>query len=445
MSSTAMRILITAFLFIASLHISAAQSPSPSYRSMLTHIDSKGGFTRGELMRRAAHRSRHRTATVLSGSYTRTSSSSNTSPTRLYSGQAEYLMELAIGTPPVPFIALADTGSDLTWMQCKPCKLCFAQDTPIYDPTTSSTFSTVPCSNDNCLPVWRRNCSTTTHCRYRYVYGDGAYSAGVIGTETLTFGSTYNQEPNVSVGGIAFGCGVDNGGLSYNSTGTVGLGRGSLSLVAQLGVGKFSYCLTDFFNTSLGSPVLFGFLAELRDPSNGAIVQSTPLVHNLNFPSWYYVSLEGISLGETRLPIPNGTFDIRGDGTGGMIVDSGTIFTILVETAFREVVSHVAEVLNQPVVNASSLNGPCFPAPAGVRQLPDMPDMVLHFACGADMRLQRDNYMSFDEEESSFCLNIVGTTSSVSVLGNFQQQNIQMLFDITVGELSFVRTDCSKL
>ncbi|CAL4992522.1 unnamed protein product [Urochloa decumbens] len=436
---------LTIFVLVASLHISAAPQPPSGYRSTLTHVDSKGGFTRAELMHRAAHKSRHRAATVLSSSYSRTSSSSNTRPTRIYSGQAEYLMELAIGTPPVPFVALADTGSDLTWTQCKLCKLCFEQDTPIYDPTASSTFSPVTCSNDNCLPVWRRNCSTTSHCRYRYVYGDGAYSAGVIGTETLTFGSSYDQAPSVSVAGIAFGCGVDNGGLSYNSTGTVGLGRGGLSLVAQLGVGKFSYCLTDFFNTSLESPVLFGFLAELTDPSDGAIVQSTPLVHNLQSPSWYYVSLEGISLGDTRVPIPNGTFDIHDDGTGGMIVDFGTIYTVLVESAFREVVSHVAKVLNQPVMNASSLDGPCFPAPAGERQLPDMPDLVLHFAGGTNMTLHRDNYLSFDQEASSFCLNIVGTTSSVSVLGNFQQQNIQMRFDITVGELSFLHTDCSKL
>ncbi|RLM69274.1 hypothetical protein C2845_PM17G11550 [Panicum miliaceum] len=128
-----------------------------------------------------------------------------------------------------------------------------------------------------------------------------------------------------------------------------------------------------------------------------------------------------------------------------MIADSGTIFTILVESAFRVIVDSVAGVLGQPVVNASSLDSPCFPAPPGEWPLPDMPDMVLHFADGADMRLPRDNYMSFNQEEAAFCLTIVGTTYSVSVLGNFQQQNIQMLYDITVGQLSFVPTDCSKL
>jgi hypothetical protein len=443
-----MQFLVTSFLLaFASLHSSAAPSPS-GYRSTLTHVDSKGGFTKAELMRRAAHRSRHRAARMLSGSYSTSSTSSDTRPTRMFSGQAEYLMELAIGTPPVPFVALADTGSDLTWTQCQPCKLCFAQDTPIYDRNSSSSFSLVSCSSDACLQhIWSPRCNATSHCRYRYVYGDGAYSAGVMGTETITFGSGYDDA--ISVGGIAFGCGVDNGGLSYNSTGTVGLGRGTLSLVAQLGVGKLSYCLTDFFNTSLGSPVLFGSLAELADdPSGGAAaVQSTPLVQCPQNPSWYYVSLEGISLGDARLPIPNGTFDLHADGTGGMIVDSGTIFTSLVESAFRVVVGNVADVLGQPVVNASSLDSPCFPAPAGASQLPEMPDMVLHFAGGADMRLHRDNYMYFDKDSSSFCLTIAGSPGpvSTSVLGNFQQQNIQMLFDITVGQVSFVPTDCSKL
>ncbi|KAF7000014.1 hypothetical protein CFC21_015972 [Triticum aestivum] len=430
-------------LLLASLANSAAPPPS-SYRSTLTHIDSKLGFTKAQLMRRAVHRSRLRAATTLPG-YSTTSSMSSTGP-RLRSGQAEYLMELAIGTPPVPFVALADTGSDLTWTQCQPCKLCFPQDTPVYDPTTSSSFSPMPCSSATCLPIWSRNCTPSALCRYRYAYGDGAYSAGGLGTETLTFGSsTPGEAPAASAGGVAFGCGTDNGGDSYNSTGTVGLGRGSLSLVAQLGVGKFSYCLTDFFNTSLGSPVLFGSVAELAT-SGDAAVQSTPLLQSPQSPSRYYVSLEGISLGDTRLPIPNQTFALRADGTGGMIVDSGTIFTILVESAFRVVANHVAEVLGQPAVNATSLDNPCFPAPAGERQLPAMPDMVLHFAGGADMTLHRDNYMSFDGEDSSFCLNIAGATStSTSVLGNFQQQNIHLLFDITVGQMSFVPTDCSKL
>jgi hypothetical protein len=85
---------------------------------------------------------------MLSG-YSTTSSNSTSRP-RLQSGQAEYLMNLAIGTPPVPFVALADTGSDLIWTQCQPCKLCFPQDTPIYNTSASTSFSPEPCSSAMC-------------------------------------------------------------------------------------------------------------------------------------------------------------------------------------------------------------------------------------------------------------------------------------------------------
>jgi len=225
-------------------------------------------------------------------------------------------MELAIGTPPVPFVALADTGSIVTWTQCKPCKHCFPQDTPVYDTADSSSFSPVPCAGTTCWPGWSTNCTACSPCRYRVAYVDGSYSAGVLGTETITFGSNPGA-PGASVGGIVFGCGVDNGGASLNSTGTVGLGPGSLNLVAQVGVGKVSYCLTDFFNTSLGSPVLFGSLAKLASPTadDAAAVQSTPVVQSLHYPWVYYASLEGISLGNARLPIPIGTFDLRDDGS----------------------------------------------------------------------------------------------------------------------------------
>ena len=100
----------TLLLLLASLCCSAAAPPS-GYRSMLTHIDSHGGFTKAELMRGAAHRSRHGASTMASG-YSKTCSDAG--PARLRSSQAEYLMELAIGTPPVPFVALADTGSIVT-------------------------------------------------------------------------------------------------------------------------------------------------------------------------------------------------------------------------------------------------------------------------------------------------------------------------------------------
>ncbi|CAN1143985.1 Probable aspartic protease At2g35615 [Linum perenne] len=53
-------------------------------------------------------------------------------------------MNLSIGTPPFQLLAIADTGSDLTWVQSKPCDQCYHQKSPIFDPSNSSTLRKLP-------------------------------------------------------------------------------------------------------------------------------------------------------------------------------------------------------------------------------------------------------------------------------------------------------------
>jgi saccharopepsin len=59
----------------------------------------------------------------------------------------EYVMNISLGTPAQQFVAVADTGSDLTWLQCKPCTTCIEQPDTIYDPTLSSTYKNLTCDS----------------------------------------------------------------------------------------------------------------------------------------------------------------------------------------------------------------------------------------------------------------------------------------------------------
>lgn len=111
-----------------------------------------------------------------------------------------------------------------------------------------------------------------------------------------------------------------------NVAGIVGLGCGTLSLVSQVGSRKFSYYFTSIGDNK-SSSLLFGSLKDLN-VSNGAII-STPLIRNPILPS-----LEGITIGQTLLPIPKPLFQIGNDGGGGLMIDSGTIVTSLQEDAF---------------------------------------------------------------------------------------------------------------
>ncbi|KAL0332628.1 UNVERIFIED_CONTAM: Aspartic proteinase nepenthesin-2 [Sesamum calycinum] len=163
-------------------------------------------------------------------------------------------MDLSIGTPPLCYPAILDTGSDLTWTQCQPCRQCFDQPTPIFDPKNSPTFSKVDCSSNFCTELPGSICNQGT-CLYSYGYGDGSYTNGFLATETFTF-------EDVPVPNLVFGCGFDNEGNFNGSTGLVGLGRGMLSLVSQLQEPKFSYCLPAFGDASATGKLLMGSQAN---------------------------------------------------------------------------------------------------------------------------------------------------------------------------------------
>jgi len=48
-----------------------------------------------------------------------------------------------------------------------------------------------------------------------------------------------------------------------------------------------------------------------------------------------YVTMEGISIGEKSLDIAPGTFEMKNNGTGGVIIDRGTTLTYLVDDVYE--------------------------------------------------------------------------------------------------------------
>jgi saccharopepsin len=49
--------------------------------------------------------------------------------------------------------SIADSGSDLTWTQFKPCEKCYKQNSSLFDPDQSSTYSTVGCKSGPCTAL----------------------------------------------------------------------------------------------------------------------------------------------------------------------------------------------------------------------------------------------------------------------------------------------------
>jgi len=86
----------------------------------------------------------------------------------------------------------------------------------------------------------------------------------------------------------------------------------------------------------------------------------------------------------------------------------------------------------------------CFALPSGVAMgAVQAPALVLHFDGGAEMVLPRDNYLQ-EPRVGLMCLAVV-STSGMSIIGNVQQQNFYMLFDVHNNKLSFAPTHCDRI
>ncbi|CAN6199254.1 unnamed protein product [Urochloa humidicola] len=422
---------------LISLVCATLASGAAGVRVELTRIHAHPGVTVTRFVRDALRRDMHRhTARRLAT----TSNTTVSAPTRKNSpAGGEYLMTLAIGTPPLRYPAIADTGSDLIWTQCAPCSAqCFKQPSPLYNPASSTTFRVSTCGSSS---------SASTACPpYNYTYGTG-WTAGILGSETFTFGGS-SPADQTRVSGVIFGCSNASSDDFQGSSGLVGLGRGAVSLVSQLGAGRFSYCLTPFQDSSSKSKLLIGPSASL-DGTGAGVVGSTPFVSSpatAPMNTFYYLNLKGISLGTTALSIPPGAFSLKADGSGGLIIDSGTTFTSLADAAYQRVRAAVVSLVTLPTsADGSAATGfdLCFALQSPTSSPPAMPSMTLHFD-GADMVLPSDNYMM--QDSSVWCLAMQNQTDGeMSTLGNYQQQNIHILYDVGQETLSFAPTKCSTL
>ncbi|KAM7517969.1 hypothetical protein LguiB_016931 [Lonicera macranthoides] len=407
-----------------------AHASRTGMRVSLEHVDSGTNLTKFDRLQRAMKRGRSRlhrlNAMVLAAGSDHISSP-------IAAGNGEFLMKISIGTPPEPYSAIMDTGSDLIWTQCKPCKECFDSPTPVFDPEKSKSFSKMACSSSLCKALPTSSCSGG--CEYMYSYGDYSSTQGLMATETFTFGK-------VAVEKIGFGCGDDNEGSGFSQGGgLVGLGRGPLSLVSQLGEPKFSYCLTSIDDSKSTSTLLLGSLASGVNSTSKSI--STPLKKNSLQPSFYYLTLEGITVGDTKLNIEKSTFALNEDGSGGVIIDSGTTITYLEESAFDLVKEEfVKKVKLEKDDSGTTGLDLCFKLPSDSNEV-EVPKFVFNFE-GGDLELPGENYVIADTSWGVLCL-AMGSSRGMSIIGNVQQQNLLVLHDLDKETISFTPTHCNQL
>ncbi|KAK7324264.1 hypothetical protein VNO77_27795 [Canavalia gladiata] len=352
----------------------------------------------------------------------------------------EYFMRIYIGTPPVERFALADTGSDLIWLQCSPCKKCVPQNTPLFDPRKSSTFRSVSCDSQPCtlLPKDQHHCGNSGECKYSYYYADNSFTKGKIGIDVINFGSKGGNK-GITFPKFTFGCGYDNKETDSNPTkpgniGLVGLGAGPLSLVSQLGddIGhKFSYCFLPLGSNST-SKLTVGKEAMIK----GKHVVSTPLIIKSSDPTFYYLHLEGIYVGKKMVKTS------KTETNGNIVIDSGTTWTHLETRFYNNFVTLVKEALGvEAEPNPPHGFNFCFRRSVDA----DFPSFVFRFT-GAKVRVNPITLFSLIED-NLFCMLILPNSEDGSspTFGNQAQVGYQVEYDIKGGKVSFAPADCTKL
>lgn len=342
-------------------------------------------------------------------------------------GSGEYFSRLGVGSPAKEYYMVIDTGSDISWLQCQPCSDCYKQSDPVFNPTLSSSYASLSCSTRQCRSLDIGACRNG-ECLYQVSYGDGSYTVGNLVTETVSFGTSG------SVPKVAIGCGHDNEGLFVGSAGLLGLGGGPLSMPSQIKATSFSYCLVD--RDSRKSSTL-----EFNSAKPESSSVTAPILRNSKLNTFYYVGLTGFSVGGRAVSIPPGTFAVDEIGAGGVIVDSGTAVTRLPSRAYtslRDAFTRLTRHLK--AAKSFAIFDTCydFSSLSSVK----VPTVALSFAGGQQLELPAKNYLIPVDSEGTFCFAFAETTSSMSIIGNVQQQGTRVHYDLAKSQVTFSENSC---
>ncbi|KAJ9178391.1 hypothetical protein P3X46_010278 [Hevea brasiliensis] len=316
-----------------------------------------------------------------------------------------FFVQVGFGTPQQNFDLLLDTGSDVTWVQSKPCSTC----KKIFNPSASSTFS-----NHSCIiPSGESN--------YIIKYRDHSYSKGYYGCDTITMSRT-QVYPN-----FRFGCGQNPNKKFSGASGVLGLTSDG---DAMKRFGKiFCYCLPT-------KEPSYGYLHFERDAQSKC---KTDKSIRLLAKTYYYVNLIGISVAQMRLEISSSF-----PSNPSTIIDSGTIITRLPSSIYTQLRSAFNKSMSQyPPAKAVEPLDTCYNL-KGNRN-PTIPQVVLHFENSNDIRLDTDTVLYKGDIDTVFCLAFAAKEkqSDLNIIGSHQQRKLNILYDLQNGKLGFGMGNCN--
>ncbi|KAG8490408.1 hypothetical protein CXB51_013693 [Gossypium anomalum] len=323
-------------------------------------------------------------------------------------------VSLSVGSPPQNVTMVLDTGSELSWLHCK--------KTPnlnsVFTPELSKSYIHIPCAS--------LICKTRSSIRPGFLFGcmDSGFSS--------------------------------NSDEDSKATGLMGMNRGSLSFVSQMGFPKFSYCISGFDSSGvlLLGDTRFSWLKTLNYTPLIQISDPLPYFDRVA----YTVQLEGIKVGNKMLDLPRSAFLPDHTGAGQTMVDSGTQFTFLmgpVYTALRnEFLQQTREVLRvfeDPNFVFQGAMDLCYQVDESPgTSFSNLPLVSLMFQ-GAEMSVLGERLLYRVPEMNKGSVSVYCFTFGNSdllgieafVIGHHHQQNVWMEFDLVKSRVGFAEIRCA--
>uniref|UniRef100_A0A7N0TB21 Peptidase A1 domain-containing protein n=1 Tax=Kalanchoe fedtschenkoi TaxID=63787 RepID=A0A7N0TB21_KALFE len=361
-------------------------------------------------------------------------STAATSPAKdgaVVAAAGDFVVTLGLGTPRTDVSLIVDTASNVVWTQCKPCTTyCYKQKTAVFDPFSSKTYENVSCERSSCgiftgMAGMSRDCAAGT-CSYAMDYSDKSFSKGFFALDVLTVGSDSLPE-------FYFGCGQENKGHFGGAAGILGLGRDTFSAVVQTEekYGKvFSYCL----------PSKLSYVGRLSFGKGGVSksVKYTPLVTRSARPSTYLVEMVAISVGGVKLAIPAKVLSAP-----GTVIDSGTAISRLPPSVYQKLSAAFRhQMVKYRMAKPLGILDTCYDL-RGYKYV-SVPKISLFFKGGLEVPLHSSGVL-FGNGVGRMCLAFAASESDsgVSILGNVQQQTLEVVFDVRGGKIGFGVNGCS--
>ncbi|KAF7040332.1 hypothetical protein CFC21_050239 [Triticum aestivum] len=351
-----------------------------------------------------------------------------------------YVARARLGTSPQTLLVAIDPSNDAAWIPCSACVGCAPKSSPSFAPTDSSTYRPVRCGSPQCAQVpGAASCpgGAGASCAFNLSYGSSTFQA-VLGQDVLAL------EGAGAASSYTFGCLRVVTGRSVPPQGLLGFGRGPLSFLSQTkdtyGL-VFSYCLPSYKSSNFSGTLRLGPAGQPKR------IKTTPLLYNPHRPTLYYVDMVGIHVGGRAVAVPASalaSFD-PATGTGGTIVDAGTMFTRLSPPVYAAVRDAFRRKARAPV--SAPLGGfdTCYNV-TGLR----VPSVTFAFAggAGAAVTLPEENVMIHSSSGGVTCLAMAsgsseGVNAGLNVLASMQQQNHRVLFDVANGRVGFSRELCT--